>query len=75
VRYNALPPGTPLPQEAQYYDVREIAAYLRCSAMSVYRMMRDGSLPARRFGRMFRIPADEFHDWERKCAVGVDDQD
>jgi excisionase family DNA binding protein len=38
--------------------VSEVAAMLRLSKMTIYRLMDRGSLPALRVGRSFRIPRD-----------------
>lgn len=37
--------------------VREVAAAMRVSTMTVYRLIRDGQLPAIRVGKHFRIRA------------------
>ncbi len=39
--------------------VSETAAYLRCSAYTIRRRIADGSIPARKFGRSYRIDLDE----------------
>lgn len=44
-----VPPDDPL------LTVREVAALMRVSNMTVYRLIRDGSLPATRVGKNFRI--------------------
>lgn len=38
--------------------VAEVAAMLRLSKMTIYRLMEKGRLPALRVGRSFRIPRD-----------------
>ncbi|MBA2324377.1 MAG: helix-turn-helix domain-containing protein [Actinomycetota bacterium] len=38
--------------------VSEVAAMLRLSKMTIYRLMDKGKLPALRVGRSFRIPRD-----------------
>lgn len=43
------PPNDPL------LTVREVATIMRVSNMTVYRLIRDGSLPATRVGKNFRI--------------------
>jgi excisionase family DNA binding protein len=42
----------------EYYTVAEVAAIIRTSKMTVYRMCADGTVESRRMGRgrMFRIP-------------------
>lgn len=39
--------------------VSEVAALLRVSRMTVYRLIRQGDLPAVRIGRGYRIPEDD----------------
>jgi excisionase family DNA binding protein len=36
--------------------VAEVAAVMRVSRMTVYRLVHSGQLPAIRFGRSFRVP-------------------
>ena len=40
----------------RFLKVSEVAAMLRVSKMSVYRMIHSGDLEAVRFGRNFRVP-------------------
>jgi excisionase family DNA binding protein len=52
--------GLPAPQPVMppaptFWKVIEIAAYLRISKMSVYRLIHSGELPAQRIGRTFRV--------------------
>ncbi|MCW2809935.1 MAG: helix-turn-helix protein [Friedmanniella sp.] len=41
----------------QFHTVAEVAALMRVSKMSVYRLIHSGELEAVRFGRSFRVPA------------------
>lgn len=41
----------------QFHTVAEVAALMRVSKMSVYRLIHSGALEAVRFGRSFRVPA------------------
>jgi excisionase family DNA binding protein len=43
-------------ERLRFLTVAEVAALMRVSTMTVYRMVHAGSLPAIRFGRSFRIP-------------------
>jgi len=47
--------GTPL-GAVRFLKVVEVAAALRVSRMSVYRLIHAGDLEAVRFGRNFRVP-------------------
>ncbi len=40
----------------QVLTVAEVAALMRVSKMTVYRLLHSGDLPGIRFGRSFRIP-------------------
>lgn len=42
--------------DMRFLTVAEVAAMMRVSNMTVYRMVHSGDLPAIRFGRSFRIP-------------------
>ena len=48
---SVLPLGT-----VKFLKVAEVAAALRVSRMSVYRLIHSGDLEAVRFGRNFRVP-------------------
>lgn len=39
-----------------FLTVAEVAAMMRVSKMTVYRMVHSGELPAMRVGRSFRVP-------------------
>ena len=42
--------------DVRFLTVAEVADLMRVSAMTVYRMVQSGELPAVRFGRSYRIP-------------------
>jgi excisionase family DNA binding protein len=50
------------PNESQprYVTVAEVAAELRVSNMTVYRLVQAGRIPAVRVGRSYRIRASDF---------------
>ncbi|SDN09550.1 helix-turn-helix domain-containing protein [Actinomyces ruminicola] len=52
--------GTSTPPSASgapsFLTVAEVAAMLRVSKMTVYRMVHSGDLPAMQVGRSFRVP-------------------
>ena len=54
--------------EAQFLTVAEVAARMRVSKMTVYRLVHGGELPAARVGRSFRVPRRAVDDHLR--AVG-----
>ena len=47
----------------QYVTVAEVAARLRVSNMTVYRLVQSGNLPAVRVGRSYRILAADVERW------------
>lgn len=46
----------------KFLTVAEVAAIMRVSKMSVYRLIHSGELEAVRFGRSFRVPEKAVHD-------------
>lgn len=49
-----------------FLTVAEVAAVLRVSKMTVYRMVHNGELPAVRFGRSFRVDRADVDEFLRK---------
>jgi excisionase family DNA binding protein len=56
--------GSPDGQQgkAQFLTVAEVAALMRVSKMTVYRLVHNGELPAVRVGRSFRVHSKAVHD-------------
>lgn len=54
----------PLP-EVRFLTVAEVAAVMRVSKMTVYRLLHAGELPSVRVGRSFRVPEQAVHDYLR----------
>jgi excisionase family DNA binding protein len=48
-------------REAQFATVNEVAALMRVSKMTVYRLITQGDLPAVRIGRGYRIREEDVH--------------
>ncbi|CMQ59184.1 cell division/environmental response transcriptional regulator [Mycobacterium tuberculosis] len=48
--------------KTQLLTVAEVAALMRVSKMTVYRLVHNGELPAVRVGRSFRVHAKAVHD-------------
>ncbi|MGC5172672.1 helix-turn-helix domain-containing protein [Microbacterium sp. DT81.1] len=42
--------------DVRFLTVAEVAAIMRVSKMTVYRLVHAGELPAVRFGRSYRVP-------------------
>ena len=52
---------------SRYVTAAEVASVMRLSTMTVYRLIRAGSLPAVRVGRSYRVAED---DLDRFLAQG-----
>jgi len=50
----------------KFLTVAEVAAAMRVSKMTVYRLVHAGELPAARVGRSFRVPEDAVDEYLRK---------
>jgi excisionase family DNA binding protein len=44
--------------------VDEVAAWLRCSTITVYRMAQRGEIPCSRVGRLYRFRTAELDAWQ-----------
>ncbi|EHR48823.1 DNA-binding protein, excisionase family [Saccharomonospora marina XMU15] len=53
----------PGPRQVQFLTVAEVAALMRVSKMTVYRLVHSGELPAVRVGKSFRVPEKAVHDY------------
>jgi len=55
--------------EVKFLTVAEVAAVMRVSKMTVYRMVHSGDLPAVRVGRSFRVPEKAVHEYLRAAFI------
>ncbi len=55
--------------EVRFLTVAEVAAVMRVSKMTVYRLVHGGQLPAARVGRSFRVPEQAVHAYLRDAFV------
>ncbi|MDQ6850853.1 MAG: helix-turn-helix domain-containing protein [Actinomycetota bacterium] len=55
--------------DVRFLTVAEVAAVMRVSKMTVYRMVHSGELPAIRVGRSFRVPEKAVHDYLRAAFI------
>lgn len=55
--------------EVSFLTVAEVAAMMRVSKMTVYRLVHNGDMPAVRVGRSFRVPEQAVHDYLRDSFV------
>ncbi|MHB1738457.1 MAG: helix-turn-helix domain-containing protein [Actinomycetes bacterium] len=58
----------PMP-EVCFLTVAEVAAIMRVSKMTVYRLVHTGELPAVRVGRSYRVQEQAVHDYLRESFV------
>ncbi|MER7414735.1 MULTISPECIES: helix-turn-helix domain-containing protein [Streptomyces] len=58
--------------EVVFLTVAEVAAVMRVSKMTVYRLVHSGHLPAIRVGRSFRVPEKAVHEYLQDSFVGVE---
>ena len=49
--------------QVEFLTVAEVAAMMRVSKMTVYRLVHSGELPAVRVGKSFRVPEQAVHDY------------
>ncbi len=52
--------------EVKFLTVAEVAATMRVSKMTVYRLVHSGELPAVRVGRSFRVTEEDVNEYLRK---------
>jgi excisionase family DNA binding protein len=62
-------PTDPTLSDVRFLTVAEVAAVMRVSKMTVYRMVHSGDLPAVRVGRSFRVPEQAVHDYLRNAYI------
>ncbi len=58
----------------QILTVEEVAAYLRLSTATIYRMAQTGEMPAKRVGRSWRFSQTLIDEWLRVHDNGRDDR-
>jgi excisionase family DNA binding protein len=49
--------------DPEIYTVVQVARMLRINVGTVYPLLRDGVMPAKRLGRRWVIPRKRFHEW------------
>lgn len=55
-----------MPASVKFLTVAEVAAEMRVSKMTVYRLVHSGELEAIRVGRSFRVPEHAVAEYLRK---------
>ena len=61
VRYNRLSVAQEPFREARFVTVSEVAQLMRVSKMTVYRLIKQGDVPAVRIGRGYRMREEDVH--------------
>ncbi len=56
----------------QLYTVAEVAAMMRVSKMTVYRLVQSGTINCIRFGRSYRVPQSAVRDYLEATSPGSD---
>ena len=65
-------PAVPAPRAAvTFLTVAEVAAMMRVSKMTVYRLVHAGELSAVRVGRSFRVPERAVQDYLREAYTDI----
>ncbi|HEX7657986.1 MAG TPA: helix-turn-helix domain-containing protein [Pseudonocardiaceae bacterium] len=59
--------GPPTLDQVEFLTVAEVAALMRVSKMTVYRLVHGGDLPAVRVGKSFRVPERAVHEYLRNA--------
>jgi len=57
--------------EVNFMTVAEVAAIMRVSKMTVYRLVHSGEMPAVRVGRSFRVPEQAVNDYLNQSYMGT----
>lgn len=66
---SAVQPGDAPLSQVKFLTVAEVAALMRVSKMTVYRLVHSGELTAVRVGRSFRVPEKAVHDYLRDAYI------
>ena len=56
---------------AELMTVREVAAYLRVTEKTIYRLVRRGGIPATRVGRQWRFSKTSIDGWLQRKSIGA----
>ena len=57
--------------DIKFLTIAEVAAVMRVSKMTVYRLVHNGELPAVRVGRSFRVTESDVDEYLRKSFFQV----
>lgn len=62
-RRSSVTPIGPATPDVTFFTVAEVAATLRVSKMSVYRLIHNGTLKSVQFGRSFRVTEEALNEF------------
>jgi excisionase family DNA binding protein len=65
---------TPTDLDNEILTVDELAAYLKLSEATIYRMAQTGRIPAKRIGRSWRFSREMIDEWFRGERLGAADR-
>ncbi len=51
------------PKNPNFYTIEEITYFFGIHRSTIYKWIKEGTIPARRIGTVWRIPREEFEDW------------
>ncbi|GHE11072.1 MULTISPECIES: helix-turn-helix domain-containing protein [Klenkia] len=68
---NRQAPAAPQRSAVTFLTVAEVAAMMRVSKMTVYRLVHGGELSAVRVGRSFRVPERAVQDYLRDAYTDI----
>ncbi len=54
-----------------FLTIAEVAAMMRVSRMTVYRLVKSHALAAVRFGKSYRVPASAVEDYIRRSSTSA----
>ncbi|RBY98149.1 excisionase [Blastococcus sp. TF02-8] len=66
-----VPEQRPAPRAVSFLTVAEVAAIMRVSKMTVYRLVHGGELSAVRVGRSFRVPETAVREYLSEARTDV----
>ena len=61
---------SPNAEQQTIMTVREVAKYLRMHEMTIYRMARQGEIPAYKVGNRWRFNRERIEEWLNEHEVG-----
>ena len=57
-------------RKSNLMTIEEVAEYLRVHTSTVYRLVRQGALPAVKIGKQWRVDRETLAEWLRESATG-----